>query len=208
MTQSDGIREVFADVWRAPDAHVASGRFPGYVGAVRIGGRVATRAVGTTAVESDSPSMTEDTLFRIASITKLIGGRADALPGRGQRGRARRSGGSLASGDGHIARAHYSRCHPRRDGRGPAAAHNSAAVELHVWPGRSPRANSTPGRDDGARPLSRSHSTTLLRRRVRAQDGRAAARVSARRGWNGGTGTTAYVDPAATRWASSSHSGR
>ena len=57
-----------------PDAHVASGRFPGYVGAVRIGGRMATRAAGTTAVESDSPSMTEDTPFRIASITKLIGG--------------------------------------------------------------------------------------------------------------------------------------
>ncbi len=185
MTQSagsDGITEGFADVWRVPDAHVASGRIPGYVGAVRIGGRVATRAAGTTAVESDSPSMTEDTLFRIASITKLIGGALTLSLVED----------SLVALDDPVARwlpematlrvLTDSRCHPRRDGRAAAAAHNSAPVELHVWLGRSARADSAPVRDDRARSVARSHPTTVLRRRVRAQDGRAAARVPARRG--------------------------
>jgi CubicO group peptidase (beta-lactamase class C family) len=62
-----------AGVWRAPDADVASGRVPGYVAAVRIGGRVEVRAGGRTAIEADSPPMAEDTLFRIASVTKPIG---------------------------------------------------------------------------------------------------------------------------------------
>jgi CubicO group peptidase (beta-lactamase class C family) len=61
-------------VWKVPDGHVASGRFPGYVGAVRIGGRVEVRAGGRTAVEPQSPPMGEDTLFRLASATKPMGG--------------------------------------------------------------------------------------------------------------------------------------
>jgi CubicO group peptidase (beta-lactamase class C family) len=64
----------FERVWQVPDAQVASGRIPGYVAAVRIGGQVAVRAGGRTAVEADSAPMGEDTLFRIASVTKPIGG--------------------------------------------------------------------------------------------------------------------------------------
>lgn len=63
----------FDDIWRVADAKVASGRIPGYVAAVRIGGRLRFRAGGRTAVEADSPLMREDTLFRIASVTKPIG---------------------------------------------------------------------------------------------------------------------------------------
>jgi CubicO group peptidase (beta-lactamase class C family) len=61
------------DVWRVPDEQVRSARIPGYVGAVRIGGQVHVRAGGRTAVEPDSPPMREDTLFRIASVTKPVG---------------------------------------------------------------------------------------------------------------------------------------
>src|SRR5437588_10235627 len=57
-------------------AEVASGRIPGYVAAVRVGGQVAVRAGGRTAVEAESAPMGEDTLFRIASVTKPMG---DAL---------------------------------------------------------------------------------------------------------------------------------
>lgn len=63
----------FEGIWKVTEAQVASGRFPGYVGAVRIGGRLEVRAGGRMAVEPDSSAMREDTLFRIASITKPIG---------------------------------------------------------------------------------------------------------------------------------------
>jgi CubicO group peptidase (beta-lactamase class C family) len=61
------------DVWRVPDEQVRSGRIPGYVGAVRIGGQVHVRAGGRVAVEPGSAPMREDTLFRIASTTKPVG---------------------------------------------------------------------------------------------------------------------------------------
>jgi CubicO group peptidase (beta-lactamase class C family) len=61
-------------VWPVPDAQVASGRIPGYVAAARVGGQVTVRAGGRTAVGTGSPAMREDTLFRIASVTKPIGG--------------------------------------------------------------------------------------------------------------------------------------
>src|SRR5215475_10302505 len=61
-------------VWQVPDAQVASGRIPGYVAAVRVGGQVAVRAGGTMAVGAESAPMRDDTLFRIASVTKPIGG--------------------------------------------------------------------------------------------------------------------------------------
>src|ERR1700754_382557 len=59
-------------VWRVPDAYVASGRIPGYVGAVRIRGAVSRRAAGTMALEGEP--MRDGTLFRIASLTKPLGG--------------------------------------------------------------------------------------------------------------------------------------
>src|SRR5688500_5558775 len=74
MTQRAASTQGFESIWAVPDADVASGRIPGYVGAVRIGGRVEGRAGGRTAVAPDSPPMREDTLFRIASVTKPIGG--------------------------------------------------------------------------------------------------------------------------------------
>ncbi|GAA1186801.1 serine hydrolase domain-containing protein [Pseudonocardia alaniniphila] len=61
-------------IWRVPDAQVASGRIPGYVGAVRVRGRVEVRAGGTMAVGPQSAAMDEHTLFRIASVTKPMGG--------------------------------------------------------------------------------------------------------------------------------------
>jgi len=64
----------FSRIWRLLDGHVASGRLPGYVTAVRIRGETAIRAGGRTAIEADSPPMAPDTLFRIASVTKPIGG--------------------------------------------------------------------------------------------------------------------------------------
>jgi len=74
MTQHTGqgaaVGTGFEPIWRVPDAQVASGRIPGYVGAVRIGGRVEVRAGGRMALGADSPAMREDTLFRIASVTK------------------------------------------------------------------------------------------------------------------------------------------
>ena len=47
---------------------------PGYVAAVRLRGHEHVRAGGRTGVDSGSPPMRDDTQFRIASITKPIGG--------------------------------------------------------------------------------------------------------------------------------------
>jgi CubicO group peptidase (beta-lactamase class C family) len=77
MTQSTGTGSPgarFEPIWRVPDAQVASGRIPGYVAGIRIGGQAEVRAGGRMAVGTDSAPMREDTLFRIASITKPIGG--------------------------------------------------------------------------------------------------------------------------------------
>jgi CubicO group peptidase (beta-lactamase class C family) len=70
------------NIWHTQDSQVASGRIPGYVAAVRIGDRSQVRVGdrsqvrvgGRMAVAQDSPPMTQDTLFRIASLTKPIGG--------------------------------------------------------------------------------------------------------------------------------------
>ncbi len=42
----------FEGAWQVLDAQVASGRIPGYVAALRVGGQVEVRAGGRTAVES------------------------------------------------------------------------------------------------------------------------------------------------------------
>jgi CubicO group peptidase (beta-lactamase class C family) len=64
----------FDQVWEVLDAQVAAGRFPGYVAAIRTDGRAETHVGGRMALERGSPPMAEDTLFRIASVTKPIGG--------------------------------------------------------------------------------------------------------------------------------------
>jgi CubicO group peptidase (beta-lactamase class C family) len=56
----------FEGIWRVPDAQVSSGRMPGYVAAVRIGGQSAVHAGGTMSVGAGSPPMAGDTLFRVA----------------------------------------------------------------------------------------------------------------------------------------------
>jgi CubicO group peptidase (beta-lactamase class C family) len=64
----------FDEIWQVPEGHVASGRIPGYVAAVRIRGETQLRAGGRMALGAGSPPMPEDALFRIASITKPVGG--------------------------------------------------------------------------------------------------------------------------------------
>jgi CubicO group peptidase (beta-lactamase class C family) len=59
-------------VWELLDGQVADGRFPGYVAALRVRGETTVRAGGRAAF--DGPAMREDTLFRIASLTKPMGG--------------------------------------------------------------------------------------------------------------------------------------
>ena len=61
-------------IWQVLDAQVEAGRMPGYVAAVRIRGKEHVRAGGRTGVAPGSPPMRDDTQFRIASITKPIGG--------------------------------------------------------------------------------------------------------------------------------------
>ena len=50
-------------IWEVLDSQVAAGRMPGYVAAIRFGGRTAIHAGGRRALEADSPLMTEDTLL-------------------------------------------------------------------------------------------------------------------------------------------------
>jgi CubicO group peptidase (beta-lactamase class C family) len=64
----------FDGIWQVLDAQLASGRFPGYVAAVRLGEDVEVRAGGRTSLPADAAPMAEDTLFRIASVTKPVGG--------------------------------------------------------------------------------------------------------------------------------------
>ncbi len=64
----------FDEIWRVPDAAVSQGRIPGYVAAVRVRGEREIHAAGRAAIEPDSAEMTPDTQFRIASITKPMGG--------------------------------------------------------------------------------------------------------------------------------------
>jgi CubicO group peptidase (beta-lactamase class C family) len=63
----------FELVWEAAEARLTAGRIPGYVAALRIGGRVEVRAGGRMALGAQGAPMREDTLFRIASITKPMG---------------------------------------------------------------------------------------------------------------------------------------
>src|SRR5690242_12931522 len=64
----------FDEIWRVPDAAVEHGRVPGYVAAVRVRGETQIHCAGRTAVEPGSADMTPGTQFRIASVTKPMGG--------------------------------------------------------------------------------------------------------------------------------------
>ena len=61
-------------IWQVLDGQVEAGRMPGYVAAVRVRGHEHLRTRGRAGVEPGSPPMRDDTQFRIASITKPIGG--------------------------------------------------------------------------------------------------------------------------------------
>jgi CubicO group peptidase (beta-lactamase class C family) len=65
-TRLDPVRQLL-------DAQVASGRLPGYVAAVRVRGATEVLAGGSLAVGGGAP-MRPDTLFRVASVTKIVGG--------------------------------------------------------------------------------------------------------------------------------------
>jgi CubicO group peptidase (beta-lactamase class C family) len=59
--------------WTELERQVAEGRVPGYVAAVRIRGTTHIHASGRLAVGCDAAPMADDTLFRIASVSKPIG---------------------------------------------------------------------------------------------------------------------------------------
>jgi CubicO group peptidase (beta-lactamase class C family) len=69
----NGYVAMIERIWEVLDGQVAAGRIPGYVAAVRVGATTEIHAGGRRAVEPDSPPMTDDTLFRIASVTKPMG---------------------------------------------------------------------------------------------------------------------------------------
>jgi CubicO group peptidase (beta-lactamase class C family) len=75
MTQREGTITAarFDGIWQVLDQRVADGRIPGYVAAVRLGDEVQAHVGGRMGIEPDAAPMAEDTLFRIASITKPIG---------------------------------------------------------------------------------------------------------------------------------------
>jgi CubicO group peptidase (beta-lactamase class C family) len=59
--------------WQLLDRQLADGRFAGYAAAVRHGDSVSCRVGGTLALDRDQP-VRPDTQFRIASLTKIVGG--------------------------------------------------------------------------------------------------------------------------------------
>ena len=74
MTQGIDRTTGVDHVWELLDGQVEAGRMPGYVAALRVRGQDHVRAGGRTASSEDRPPMRDDTLFRIASITKPMGG--------------------------------------------------------------------------------------------------------------------------------------
>jgi CubicO group peptidase (beta-lactamase class C family) len=63
----------FDEVWTLLENQRVGGRFPGYVAAIRLQGQTELRAGGTLAV-GGTVAMAPDTIFRLASLTKLPAG--------------------------------------------------------------------------------------------------------------------------------------
>lgn len=59
--------------WQLLDRQLADGRFPGYAAAIRHGDTVSYRVGGVLALAGDQ-SVRPDTQFRIASLSKIVGG--------------------------------------------------------------------------------------------------------------------------------------
>ena len=62
----------FSEVWAVLDGQVESGRFPGYAAAVRHEDHTEIRTGGHTSLGGRTP-MRPDTVFRIASLSKVVG---------------------------------------------------------------------------------------------------------------------------------------
>lgn len=62
----------FDEVWTLLDDQVTCGRFPGYAAAVRLGDHTEIRTGGFCAFGGPAP-MRPDTVFRIASLSKIVG---------------------------------------------------------------------------------------------------------------------------------------
>jgi CubicO group peptidase (beta-lactamase class C family) len=62
----------FREVWAVLDDQVTSGRFPGYAAAVRQGDHTEIRTGGVLSLGGSTP-MRPDTVFRIASLSKIVG---------------------------------------------------------------------------------------------------------------------------------------
>jgi CubicO group peptidase (beta-lactamase class C family) len=62
----------FSEVWAVLDGQVQAGRFPGYAAAVRHADHTELRTGGRTALGGSTP-MRPDTVFRIASLSKIVG---------------------------------------------------------------------------------------------------------------------------------------
>src|SRR3954453_14764978 len=67
------MTERFGPVADVLQGQVDSGRLPGFVAAIRAGGRTEVLAGGRLAVDGEAP-MRPDTLFRLASVTKPFAG--------------------------------------------------------------------------------------------------------------------------------------
>jgi CubicO group peptidase (beta-lactamase class C family) len=63
----------FDEAWATLDDQVASGRFPGYAAAIRHGDHTEIRTGGFTSLDAHT-RMRPDTVFRIASLSKIVGG--------------------------------------------------------------------------------------------------------------------------------------
>jgi CubicO group peptidase (beta-lactamase class C family) len=63
----------FDQVWTTLEEQLESGRFPGYAAAIRYGDRTEIRTGGVTTL-GGTVGVQGDTIFRIASLSKLVGG--------------------------------------------------------------------------------------------------------------------------------------
>ena len=159
-----------------PDPRIRGAR-PGSAGRWRSG-----RAAGRPSRPS-SPPMREDTLFRIASVTKPIGGALTLSLVQDGVLAPRRPDRALAAG-GSRARASFAARRPARPTRPRRAGRSPSAHLLTLTCGWGAVLEETPaaGGDDRAGRVPRAADPADVRRRVRRAGRRAAARLPAGRG--------------------------
>jgi CubicO group peptidase (beta-lactamase class C family) len=69
-----GVEACIDNVAAALAPYVESGALPGYVTAVSVGGERRVHASGAMAIDAGAGAMTEQTLFRVASLSKIVAG--------------------------------------------------------------------------------------------------------------------------------------